>query len=78
MSLDIKDFYYLLNAKLLLSHLREVLECSLMLFQSVSGTVMDDLLKLVELYLSATVVRVNDALFIQKEGICISSWTHVS
>lgn len=46
-------------------------------FQSATGIDVYDLLKLVELYLSATVVRVNDAFFVGKEGICIGSLTEI-
>ncbi|CAN7990421.1 unnamed protein product [Ixodes hexagonus] len=71
--MDIKDLYYSLEPKTLLVRVRQFLENNLVRFQAQSGIAVADFLKILELYLQATVVRHDERVFIQKRGISIGS-----
>ncbi|CAN7978382.1 unnamed protein product [Ixodes persulcatus] len=62
-----------LFAKTLLERVGQFLENNLVRFQSHSGIGEADFLRILELYLKATVVQHNNRDFIQKRGICIGS-----
>ncbi|CAN7939726.1 unnamed protein product [Ixodes hexagonus] len=72
-SMDIKDLYYSLEPKTLLVRVRQFLENNLVRFQAQSGIAVADFLKILELYLQATVVRHDERVFIQKRGKSIGS-----
>lgn len=71
--MDIKDLYYSLEKKRLMSAVREVLELNLVSFQSSAGVSVEGFLTILDTYLQSTVVEQNNRLYIQKEGVCIGS-----
>lgn len=72
-TLDIKDLYYSLSYGVLLSRLRILLEENIVAFQNNAGISVENFLRVLQLYLQATVIEVDSIVYIQKKGVCIGS-----
>ncbi|CAN8033172.1 unnamed protein product, partial [Ixodes persulcatus] len=72
-SLDIKDLYYSINKTILFNRFRNMLELDLVGFQSRAGIAIEDFLFLLQKYLTCNVLKQEETLMTQKDGICIGS-----
>jgi hypothetical protein len=71
-SYDVENMYFNMNHKVLMTAVSErIVNYGVLEFRNKSNMEIDDFLKFLELYLSSTILKMEDICYRQKSGVCI-------